>query len=71
MWSGTRQPVVSLIGAQPAHTALSTVGAPREPPRPAELIPDVTASETKRAVARRHLGCISSPMATDTKMVHQ
>ncbi|HEY3033943.1 MAG TPA: hypothetical protein VGJ54_04715 [Streptosporangiaceae bacterium] len=40
--SGTRLPVVSLIGAQGAHTALSTVSASREPPGPAGLIQDVT-----------------------------
>ena len=55
----------------PAHTALLTVGASREPPGPHDSFRTSQASETKRAVTWRHLGCISSQTATDTKMVHQ
>jgi hypothetical protein len=55
----------------PAHTALSTVSASRAPPGPAKLILDISSVETKRAVTWRHLGCISSHMATDIRMVHQ
>jgi hypothetical protein len=69
--SGTRLPVVSLIGAHPRIQPCCRSARPGTPPGPAELIPDVSSVETKKAVTRRHLGCISSHTAPDIRMVHQ
>ena len=68
--AGTRLPVRSLFGAR-RRSALLTVGAPRVTARPRRTHGGRQERQASRAVAWRHLGCISSLTATDTRMVHQ
>jgi hypothetical protein len=50
---------ISIPATRPANSGSSPTSCIRQ------------ASETKKAVTWRHLGCISSLTATDTRMVHQ
>jgi hypothetical protein len=69
--SRTRLPVVSLSGATCAYSPVDGQRVPGHRQAPQHSFRTSQASETKRAVTRRHLGCISSLTATDMRMVHQ
>ena len=59
------------VRRSPAHTALSTVGAPRMTAGSRRTHTGRPQRRASRAVTRRHLGCISSLITADTRMVHQ
>src|SRR5215467_15885517 len=69
--SGTRLPVVSLIGAHLRIQPCRRSARPGNRQAPQNSFRTSQAPETKRAVTWRHLGCISSLTTTDTTMVHQ
>jgi hypothetical protein len=68
--AGTRLPACSQFGAR-WRSALSAVGTSRVTARSRRTHDGRQERQASRAMTQRHLRCISSLTATDTRMVHQ